>query len=301
MLTEPGLSTIVHGIIIARKIFARIRNFLHYRIAATFQLLVFFFIAVFTFRPIDYQPSDYETISGFPDKELWPEFFHMPVLMLILITVLNDGTLIAVGYDNVTARNTPEKWNLPALFAISLVLAAIACVSSLILLYFSLDSWRSDGLYQSIGLGGLSFGQVITSLYLKISVSDFLTLFSCRTGSDFFWTTKPSIVLVIAGGFALTISTILACVWPASKPDNIVTLGLVYRDPVVLAIYIWIYCFCWFVFQDLCKVGAYKLMIQYNWFQYNDTGKVVLPESTIKYIEDHKTRDNKDELKGSHH
>eukprot|EP00595_Chromulina_sp_UTEXLB2642_P002324 CAMPEP_0196765008 /NCGR_PEP_ID=MMETSP1095-20130614/7376_1 /TAXON_ID=96789 ORGANISM="Chromulina nebulosa, Strain UTEXLB2642" /NCGR_SAMPLE_ID=MMETSP1095 /ASSEMBLY_ACC=CAM_ASM_000446 /LENGTH=593 /DNA_ID=CAMNT_0042122131 /DNA_START=169 /DNA_END=1947 /DNA_ORIENTATION=- len=57
VLTEPGLSTIVHGIIISRCIFARIRNFLIYRIAATLQLLCFFFIAVFWFKPIDYMPT----------------------------------------------------------------------------------------------------------------------------------------------------------------------------------------------------------------------------------------------------
>ena len=34
VLTEPGLSTIIHGIIIARCIFERIRNFITYRIAA---------------------------------------------------------------------------------------------------------------------------------------------------------------------------------------------------------------------------------------------------------------------------
>jgi H+-transporting ATPase len=51
VLTEPGLSTIVEGILIARKIWARINNFLTYRIAATLQLLTFFFIAVFSFKP----------------------------------------------------------------------------------------------------------------------------------------------------------------------------------------------------------------------------------------------------------
>jgi H+-transporting ATPase len=50
VLTEPGLSTIVHGILIARCIFARMRNFIIYRIAATLQLLLFFFIAIFAFR-----------------------------------------------------------------------------------------------------------------------------------------------------------------------------------------------------------------------------------------------------------
>jgi hypothetical protein len=34
-------------------------------------------------------------------------------------------------------------------------------------------------------------------------------------------------------------------------------------------------------------------MEKYNWFGYNDTGKVVLPASTIKYIEDNKEKDLK--------
>lgn len=78
VLTEEGLGTIIHGILIAREIFQRISNFITYRIAATLQLLVFFFISVFAFRPVDYeQPDD-------PQRGLeWPEFFHMPVLMLV--------------------------------------------------------------------------------------------------------------------------------------------------------------------------------------------------------------------------
>ena len=57
MLTEPGLSTIVDAIIIARRIFRRIAAFLNYRIAATLQLLLFFFIAVFAFEPHRYNPQ----------------------------------------------------------------------------------------------------------------------------------------------------------------------------------------------------------------------------------------------------
>ena len=44
-------------------------------------------------------------IPNYPDTDYpWPGFFHMPVLMLMLITLLNDGTLIAIGYDNVNPR-----------------------------------------------------------------------------------------------------------------------------------------------------------------------------------------------------
>ena len=71
--------------------------------------------------------------------------------MLMLITLLNDGTLIAIGYDNVIPRDTPEKWNLKSLFAVSSVLAGVALISSLILLQVLLNSWNNNifsaGLY----------------------------------------------------------------------------------------------------------------------------------------------------------
>jgi hypothetical protein len=39
--------------------------------------------------------------------------------MLMLITLLNDGTLISIGYDNVKASPMPLSWNLPALYTIA--------------------------------------------------------------------------------------------------------------------------------------------------------------------------------------
>ena len=82
-------------------------------------------------------------------------------------------------------------------------MAAVACLSSLLLLWFLLDSWNYASVFQTFGLGGVSYGQVTTAIYLKVSVSDFLTLFSARTGGDFFWATAPSPILLIAGGIAL--------------------------------------------------------------------------------------------------
>jgi H+-transporting ATPase len=71
-------------------------------IACTLQLVCFFFVAVFALEPKKFRPDD----------PLAPDFFKMPVLMLILITVLNDGTLISVAYDHVVPSRQPEKWNL---------------------------------------------------------------------------------------------------------------------------------------------------------------------------------------------
>ena len=70
VLTEPGLSTIVEGIMVSRRIWCRVRSFLTYRIAATLQLLCFFFIAAFAFQPNKYMPKNWKTDPEFPDRPL---------------------------------------------------------------------------------------------------------------------------------------------------------------------------------------------------------------------------------------
>jgi hypothetical protein len=47
----------------------------------------------------------------------------------------------------------------------------------------------------------------------------------------------------------------------------------------------------WWFIQDACKVGAYWLLERYNWFEYNNVGTVVLPETTVNYIHQHKQAD----------
>ena len=96
--------------------------------------------------------------------------------------LLNDGTLISIGYDTVTPSPTPEKWNLPALFTVSSTLGGVALVSSLLMLWQGLDSWNPNSFWQSaLGLPGMSYGQITSMVYLKVSISDFLTLFRYGT------------------------------------------------------------------------------------------------------------------------
>jgi H+-transporting ATPase len=281
VLTEPGLGTIIHGIVIAREIFGRISNFITYRIAATLQLLLFFFISIFVFHPSDYHQQEPADLGNWTP---WPEFFHMPVLMLMLITLLNDGTLITIAYDYASASSTPNKWNLPALFLTSSVLGAVSCGSSLLLLYFLLDSWNPDGFLQKVGMEEVQYGQVITAIYLKVSVSDFLTLFSARTGSKFFFQVKPAPILLAGGVIALTLSSVLALFWPASEPDGIPVEGL--HSNAGIFVFVWIFCLLFWILQDGLKVLAFKWMYRTNFNGINDTGVVVLPDSALKLIKD---------------
>mmetsp|Transcript_24725 Transcript_24725/g.55492 ORF Transcript_24725/g.55492 Transcript_24725/m.55492 type:complete len:915 (+) Transcript_24725:157-2901(+) len=271
VLTNEGLSTIVEGIVISRCIFQRMKNFITYRIAATLQLLIFFFIAVLTMKPLDFEPSDWATRSGFGGEE-WPNYFKLPVLMLMLITLLNDGTLISIGYDNVIPSKYPNVWNLPVLFLVSTVLASVALASSLLLLYWLLDSWNENGTLYKLGIGEISYGQITTAMYLKVSISDFLTLFSARTHDGFFWSSKPSPILLGAACFSLALSTLLACIWPKGDVDDQNVEGLAYRHPYEFALYIWLYCIFWWFVQDGLKVATYWYMEKYNVLGIRDGG-----------------------------
>jgi H+-transporting ATPase len=69
----------------------------------------------------------------------------MPVLYLTLVTVLNDGAIISIGYDTVKPSRHPEAWNLLVLFTVSFFLGMVVCSASLVLLWMMLDSWNPDG------------------------------------------------------------------------------------------------------------------------------------------------------------
>lgn len=134
------------------------------------------------------------------------------------------------------------------------VQALIATISSLIGLYILLASWEENSFMQAIGVGGISYGKITTAVYLKVSISDFLTLFSSRAGGDWFWSIRPANILLVGASIALLSSTLIAMFWPESKPDNILTVGLCVNPPEILVLYVWIWSLIWWIVADCLKV-----------------------------------------------
>lgn len=187
VLTQPGLSTIVDAIVLSRQIFQRLRNYVIYRIACTIQLLLFFFIGVVMIRvaneqykgmspgcqgvddkiPTDIDLSDeaFKTFKDFgtvkDDKHfaevdvLCNKQFELPVIAIVLITILNDGTIISIAYDTVVASPRPEHWRLPEVFLVSTLLGAVAVASSIFLLYCGLTANAEHSIFQRTGLVSL--------------------------------------------------------------------------------------------------------------------------------------------------
>jgi hypothetical protein len=186
--------------------------------------------------------------------------FLLPVIAIVLITILNDGTIISIAYDYVIASKRPELWRLPEVFLVSTLLGTVAVVSSILLLYMGLSAnsvdknGMPDSVFHSLnvvdGKHSMSFGKVQTMMYLKISLSDFLTVFAARTRKAF-CSRKPGNLLLAAACFAMGCSTLFSAFWPFGvlEPLEWNEIGVV-----------WGYCICWFILQDVSKIGLYALI-----------------------------------------
>jgi hypothetical protein len=57
---------------------------------------------------------------------------------------------------------------------------------------------------------------------------------------------------------------------------------------------------CFFVLYAAMVINFY-ILIKYNLFGYNDTGKLVMPASALQYIRDHKEKDMAAKKGKGHH
>uniref|UniRef100_A0A7S3FK65 Uncharacterized protein n=1 Tax=Prasinoderma singulare TaxID=676789 RepID=A0A7S3FK65_9VIRI len=244
ILTAPGLSVIVDAIILSRSIFQRMKNYVIYRVACTIQLLSFFFLAVLFVHPRKYN-ADFDE-----------SYFNLPVMALVLITILNDGTIISIAYDHVVPSPRPEKWNLKVLFSVATWLGFVAVASSMLLLHWALDSHNPNGFLQgTLGMDPLPYKQVMTLVYLKISLSDFMTVFTART-QGLFYTRAPGKLLFGAACVATGASTLLSAAWPFGETLESLSAGHV--------LFVWVYCVAWFLIQDLAKVAIYQVLFTFD-------------------------------------
>ncbi|KAH8050997.1 hypothetical protein JL722_11032 [Aureococcus anophagefferens] len=302
VLTEPGLSVIIDAMLTARCIFARVRNYVIYRIACTLQLVCFFFLACLVFRPRNfycYEDSGSQAISGsyFSDCALddlddgggchdyeedgcaYPYYydsakysFCIPVLGIVIITILNDGCMLTIA-RRVLLAATPN-WDLNQLRIIACVLGCVPLASSLILLYMGLSS--ADGLYPPYAfLFGrkvpaayqnaeddryyLPYPELTMMMYLKISISDFLTLFASRTRGPF-WSRAPSLPLAAAFLVATITATLIAAY--ANLPDNTYPMDAISSAACA---FVWFWNIGFFVVQDTAKIVLYKIFDHYNY------------------------------------
>eukprot|EP00908_Phaeocystis_cordata_P009227 Transcript_1997.p1 GENE.Transcript_1997~~Transcript_1997.p1 ORF type:complete len:708 (+),score=375.01 Transcript_1997:1080-3203(+) len=207
VLMSPGLSVIIDAIMLSRMIFQRMKNYCTYRIACTIQILFFFFLAI-----------------------CWQDF-EIPVFVICIISILNDGTIMSIAYDRVVPSAAPEKWDLARTCAIASTIGLVGVASTFFLLFLADtctvcteadaagECVAREGFFPwAFGLHQLSHAQVKAYIYLQLSIGGQATIFVART-RGFFFSQPPGAPLACAFAVAQTVSTLLTVyVGPGLQP-----------------------------------------------------------------------------------
>jgi len=241
VLTEPGLSTIVKAIIRSRMIFRRLEAYIVYRLASSLTILGFFVLSICALK------------------------FDFPTWTLILLSIINDFTVMATSKDNVRTSAYPLYWDLKKLCWKASIIGGVCVLQTFLMLYFvreaSLSTHYGIGWVHSIGLGGMEDCRIVAIIYLTLAISIQLNIFSARN-SRFFWQTSieddaapaPAMLLTCLVFGACILSTFIAVYWDPST-----SLGG--GNPMrgcgwIAAAAVWVWCIIWFLIIECVKVFA---------------------------------------------
>ncbi len=213
VLLTPGLSVIIDAIKESRRIFQRMNSYAIYRIAETLRVLFFMTLCILIFNS-----------------------YPVTAIMIVMITLLNDGAILSIAYDNVLYRNRPEAWNMKLVLGISTVLGVIGVVAAFGLFYLAVRVFHLDHAHAQ------------TMMYLKLSVAGHLTIFLTRTRGPF-WSIKPAKILWIAVVGTQALATLIAVYGVFMTP-----LGWGWAG------FVWAYALLWFLVNDRVKLLAYKFL-----------------------------------------
>lgn len=157
---EPGLSTIIDSIKVARQIFHRMKAYIQYRIALCLHLEIYLVTSIIILN---------ESIR---------------VELIVFLALFADLATVAVAYDHASFELRPVQWQLPKIWTISIILGIL----------LALGTWVVRGT-MFLPNGGIiqNWGSIQEVLFLEVALTENWLIFVTR-GAD----TWPSIHLVTA-------------------------------------------------------------------------------------------------------
>ncbi|KAF9447220.1 plasma membrane H+-transporting ATPase [Macrolepiota fuliginosa MF-IS2] len=236
VLTEPGLSTIVHAIRQSRIIFQRMRNYSIYACAVTIRIVVCFAILSFAYK------------------------FDFPPFMILIIALLNDGTIMTLSLDRVLPSMTPDSWDLAEIFSFAVAYGLYLTASTVALVCIIMETTFFQDRF-GVRLSGGSYlpqgsndKQLHMIIYLQVAIISQALIFVTRS-HGFFFMERPSVALMGAFCIAQLVSSIIAAYgnWGFTSIERISGgwIGIV-----------WVWNIIWFVPLDWIKFAMKATVIK---------------------------------------
>ncbi|KAJ2758167.1 hypothetical protein IWQ57_006903, partial [Coemansia nantahalensis] len=217
-----GLSTIIEAFLHSRIIFQRMRNYAIYTCSVTVRVVTTFAILVFAFK------------------------FDFPPFMVLILAIINDGTMMTISTDLVKPSRTPNAWNLVEIFSYAIVYGCYLTLSTLIF-FVVIDKtnfFQRHGCKAFTNRNDFSLHSVI---YLQVSILSQALIFVTRS-QGFFFAERPSVFLMCAFVVAQLVATMITVYanWGFTE---------IYGSGWHWAGAVWIWDIVWFVPLDFIKFG----------------------------------------------
>ncbi|CAL5370611.1 unnamed protein product [Camellia sinensis] len=177
VLTEPGLSVIISAVLTSRAIFQRMKNYTIYAVSITIRIV-----------------------------------FDFPPFMVLIIAILNDGTIMTISKDRVKPSPQPDSWKLSEIFATGIILGSYLAMMTVIFFWAAYDT---DIFPRLFGVPTLQktahddFRKLASAIYLQVSIISQALIFVTRSRSWSF-VERPGLLLVVAFIIAQLIATLIA-------------------------------------------------------------------------------------------
>ncbi|BAT79860.1 hypothetical protein LR48_Vigan04g024100 [Vigna angularis] len=184
VLTQPGLSVIVSAVLTSRAIFQRMKNYTIYAVSITIRV-VFGFLLVALIWKFDFSP-----------------------FMVLIIAILNDGTIMTISKDRVKPSPLPDSWKLNEIFATGIVLGAYMAIMTAVFFYLVHDTHFFSDVFGIRSIAE-SEEQLNSALYLQVSIVSQALIFVTRS-RGWSYLERPGVMLIVAFLCAQLVASVIA-------------------------------------------------------------------------------------------
>ncbi|KAF3792684.1 ATPase 4 plasma membrane-type [Nymphaea thermarum] len=188
VLTEPGLSVIISAVLTSRAIFQRMKNYTIYAVSITIRIVLGFMLLALIWK------------------------FDFPPFMVLIIAILNDGTIMTISKDRVKPSPLPDSWKLAEIFATGIILGGYLAMMTVI---FFWAAYKTDFFPRIFHVSSLQdtarddFRKLASAIYLQVSTISQALIFVTRSRSWSF-VERPGLLLVSAFVIAQLVATLIA-------------------------------------------------------------------------------------------
>ncbi|KAL1350273.1 ATPase 10, plasma membrane-type [Arachis duranensis] len=184
VLTEPGLSVIISAVLTSRAIFQRMKNYTIYAVSITIRIVLGFVLLAL----------------------IWE--FDFPPFMVLIIAILNDGTIMTISKDRVKPSPTPDSWKLPEIFATGIVIGTYLALVTVLFYWAVVDTTFFETHFHVASLSSDS-EKVASAVYLQVSIISQALIFVTRSRGWSFLE-RPGVLLMCAFVIAQLVATLIA-------------------------------------------------------------------------------------------